>query len=447
MIKQSILTLLVAILLGLSGATDVTHAQVLYWGGTSGNWDTSSTNWSTTPGGLADTAWVNGNDRSAVIERSNPGITLISDITTGDFTASSGVTLLHNGSQRTLTIEGAGNGNIQINGASTGRVSVILRGTSAYNGTLTASGGAYNRIVLNRAIGSGASTRIALNGGILYLGDLVGGQTITIGELSGASTSSEVSATYGTASEFTTKTLRVEQSTTTSYAGKLAAASGNRELAFIKAGSGALTLSGALQHSGSTTVEAGTLVITGSTSSQGNYTIKSGAMLRAATTINFSADAFRTLTVENGGILAPGTAATVGTLTLAGGDGTSAGLVFEGAATVLFRLGSTQDKIELTGAGMAGSATGGAGSIVFQFTDNGGLVDGQAYDLISFTGTSPAISLDAFASNWNGIFQYSGNTLQFVYNAANIPEPAGLALILSSALAVTLFIVRRHRHS
>ncbi|EIP98006.1 PEP-CTERM putative exosortase interaction domain-containing protein [Opitutaceae bacterium TAV1] len=430
----------------LATATVSIHAQdTLYWNRGSGTWELSATTWATTPGGEGTTAWSNGN--SAVIENTNPSLALAVDISAQDFTAAGGASLVNVSAAtattwRTLTVTGNGSGNLDIR-ASIGRLTVNLGGTSAWDGLLVTRGGGSNRVAITSATGAGIATRVRLEGGLLGLDTALAGQVVTIGELSGSATGAEVTAAYG-ANNVATKTLRVEQSTTTTYAGKLAATNGGRELAFAKAGSGTLTLSGALLHSGGVTAEAGTLVITGTTSDQGNYTIDSGATLRAATTINFGTVASRALTVKSGGILAPGAIDTVGTLTLVGGDGTGAGLVFEGAATVLFRLGSAQDKIELTGAGMTGSAAGGAGSIVFRFTDNGGLVDGQAYDLISFAGTSPGIALESFTSNWGDTFQYNGNTLQFVYNAANIPEPASVALLLAGALTTGMLVIRRH---
>ncbi|WPJ96106.1 PEP-CTERM sorting domain-containing protein [Coraliomargarita algicola] len=404
-----------------------------------GTWDYTSLNWATTSGGSADTAWTNGNN--VVIEFTGNSAFKLgeSDLQAADFTGAAGRIIYLQGiagEQNQLEVTGAGSGEVHVWGTSgSGATNTLkLSGSTGWDGTLKLRDGSHNRIVLSNASAFSTDTTLEfVSGGLLLLDAAIGGQTTTLGQLSG--TSGAISANYG-AADAGVKTLRVEQSTDTSFSGQFAAGTSGRELALSKAGTGSLTLTGALNHGGGVTAEAGELVITSAatTSGQGDYVVSNGATLRVDNTINFGAGA--TLTVEAGGALAPGSEASVGTLTL---DGTSgAGLVFGDGATVDFRLGVSQDEIILLGSSMVGDALGGEDSIIFNFI-NEGMVEGDFYDLITF-GDTPAIALSAFTSNLEGTFQYSGNILQFGYSV--IPEPSSSVLMLG-ALAGGMVLLRR----
>lgn len=432
---------LLGIATGLGFLSGTAEAQTtLYWGRETGIWGDSSF-WGNAPGGPYNTSqWANGD--SAVIENANPAIDVKTSTAVTDLTITAGLQLytsINSPNIINFTLNGAGSGDMSLAnnpGAGTGIFRVHLSGSSAYAGTIDAIRTS-SAVVLSNTTGVGVATKIALNGGSLALDAPLAGQTVTIGELSGAAAGSSVTVNFGGTAG--TKTLRVEQSGDTAFAGTLAAGTGNRVLALTKAGSGSLTLAGNSANEGPMTVEAGRLNINGTTSGQGNYRVESGAALGGNGTIGLATGGVRNVTVASGGILAPGTAEAVGTLLITGGDGSasSRGLVFEGAATITFRLGSTQDLITLGHSSMTGSAAGGAGSITFDFLDAGGSLAGETYDLISFGGTSPGIALSAFAlssaslaAGWSGDFLYGGdgNTLQF--QVATIPEPGTAALLV-----------------
>lgn len=419
-------------------------AQTLYLPNSSaaGNWDYTSLNWATTSGGSADTAWTNGNN--VIIEfTGNSAFKLDeSDLQAVDFTGASGRIIYLQGiagEQNQLDVTGVGSGEVHVWGTSSSSATTTLKlsGSSGWDGTLKLRDGSHNRLLLSNASAFSTDTSLEfVSGGLLLLDAAIGGQTTTLGQLSG--TGGEISAKYGTF-DVGVKTLRVEQSTDTSFAGSLASGSNGRELALTKAGTGTLTLTGALNNGGGMTAEAGELVLdsAATTSGQGDYVVSNGATLRVNTTINFTADA--TMTIESGGVLALGSESSVGTMTLDGASGV--GLIFDDGAVVDFRLGTTQDSIILLGSTMTGSALGGADSIEFNFIDEG-MVEGTIYDLITF-GDTPNIAISAFTSNLSGSFQYSGNILQFDYSV--IPEPSNSVVLLGAIAGCLVFCRKRIR--
>lgn len=457
-----------------------------YWtgGGSNGNWSTTATdiNWATSSDTSPSTSWTNEN--AAEIVTANPELHLWT-VSATTLNISNGLTLYASGTgtgslSRGLTISEGGSGNLTlrddraVGGTSLG---VHLNGTSAWDGTITVQGSTTSDVFLTigNAVGSGTgstgtATKVLLvDGGTLKIGAGSVDGVATIGELAGSGTvrlHGTFNATRGT------RTLRVDQATDTTFSGTLGGSynydRNNNILAFTKAGTGTLVIhggTGVSGYEGTTTVEGGSLFLTGTFGSglgqyvtgQGDYLVKSGALLGVDGTLSLSTGSTaRNVTIESGGTLKPGGADTVGTLTLAGGNGSSSGLVFEDNARIEFRLGATQDHIELTAASMTGSASGGEGSILFDFIDNGGVLAGSTYDLISFGGTTPGIVLSTFAlstgsiaAGWEGVFSYGGdgNLLQFIVTAAPIPEPAtAAALAALGCLALTAARRRRSRN-
>ena len=132
---------------------------------------------------------------------------------------------------------------------------VALTAPNTYSGGTTIVAGTL--VVGNAAaLGSGG---LVLNGGLLDLN----ANSIAVRSLSGfGGTISDKNTTGGTS------TLKVNQFTTTSFAGTLADGP-TRQLALVAAGSGTLTLDSADSYSGGTAINAGTLVV-GNTAALGS---------------------------------------------------------------------------------------------------------------------------------------------------------------------------------
>ncbi|WP_162916993.1 autotransporter outer membrane beta-barrel domain-containing protein [Cohaesibacter haloalkalitolerans] len=84
---------------------------------------------------------------------------------------------------------------------------------------------------------------------------------------------------------------------------------GSAEL--IKSTNGIVSLTGTNTYTGATTIDAGTLFVNGSIANSSNVAISSGATLGGIGTVG-------NVTVENGGVISPGLADAVGTLTVSG---------------------------------------------------------------------------------------------------------------------------------
>ncbi|MGE9293990.1 MAG: hypothetical protein ACQKBW_10285, partial [Puniceicoccales bacterium] len=212
-------------MLGFSASA---NAQTLYWnGGFAGDqsWSTSDsiTAWSTTPTGSPETYWVNGSD--AVFTITEPEI-IIWTATANNVTVQDGAifTVVGTGG-RALTITGGGSGDftIQDNDESNGILRLTLNGSSAWDGTITAKefgASTDSGLIVDSAGATGTETKIALDGGAFMLGSGVRNNTATIGELSGTG-SVKMRGTYSSTSGV--RTLRVDQSTNTTFSGTIGA--------------------------------------------------------------------------------------------------------------------------------------------------------------------------------------------------------------------------------
>ncbi|WP_052362138.1 hypothetical protein [Geminisphaera colitermitum] len=420
-----------------------------YWNANSpasGLW-AGSNNWASTETGPANTGFTSASD-STIITQSGAIISLssLSTVTTLGLEIRNGARITSGPTgNNALTLTGAGNGDLEWRGITAGTFSLTLGATTAWIGSITdTSTNATSRIVVSNVAAVSTSTKIALNGtGSFLLNTGTQGFTTTIGELSGNSTS----AIIGLMNAGSNRVLRVDQSTNTTYAGRIITDASNRTIAFEKSGTGRLRLTGGTTDSASTwnngtNVLAGELYINGVTSGQGTYTVSSGATLGGTGAIGLKTDA--TITVKDGGILNPGDIsdlgiASTGTLTITGTSG--AGLVFEGNATILFNLDG--DKIVLNGDTLTGSAATGS-IITFDFSGSSTSVVGSTIDLIDFGGT-PGIDDTAFAASgdWTGNFKYHGNILQFEVVSAPIPEPSTVALALGLGTVLVVLFRRR----
>lgn len=433
-------------------ASPLSAQTTLYWKTTNG----AGTGWTQSP--TSTDRWITGDstpsafaEGDSAVFTNNAIVGLLANAiitTSGINTGANTVTIRTDTTttNRSISLTGAGSGNfIWLGQTTAGWTRFNLQSSTAWNGTITdeststlvAIGGNGSTIRVENAGAVGTSTKIALNGtGGFILHSGTGNQTVTIGELSGTS----ANALVGSLFEVGSRHLRVEQSTNTTYAGRIDPT--DRVFTFEKAGAGSLRLTGqmlAATGNGSLLLAAsqGELYFNGTSADLGNVTVKNEAIFGGNGTLALKSGS--SLTVENGGILAPGDFDALGTLTINGTSG--AGLVFSGDATIRFNLGG--DKIALNGGTLGGSAAFDS-IITFDFSGSSPLDPDTAIDLIQFGGT-PGIDLTHFVAAspeiWNGSFTYNGNTLQYV----SIPEPSSLALLIGGVLAGVA--IRRRRNS
>lgn len=146
--------------------------------------------------------------------------------------------------------------------------------------------------------------------------------------------------------------------------------SGTANVGLNKLGAGLMALEFASNtYLGATQVTAGTLLVNGSTG-PGMVTVASGATLAGGGQVR------GTTTVHSGGRIAPGS--TVGTLTF------SNGLTLNDGTVATFDLGSSSDRVRISGGTFTGSGNGG---VTLHFTDSGGFAPGT-YTLFDFAGAT-----------------------------------------------------------
>ena len=215
----------------------------------------------------------------------------------------------------------------------------------------------------------------------------------------------------------------------------------------IKAGTGTFGLAGGNTYTGGTTINAGVLVagVNGSGYAEmsslgaGAVIVNSGGTLAGNDFISGAT------TIMSGGHLAPGdpVAGTAGTLGFANGLALAAG------SNVDFQLGSTSDRIDVTGGVLSG---GGVGGITLNLYAGSGFAAGT-YTLFDFTtgGTTAegfdatAFSLGATIAGYDYALGLSGNTLKLTATADAVPEPATYAVL--AGMAVLGFAAWRRRHA
>jgi len=211
-----------------------------------------------------------------------------------------------------------GSGGLTLSGSQGANSQLSLTGSnSGFTGTITVNSGKLN---LGSTAGVGAnavsaSNPLVINGsGMVSLGAVFQGGTATIGSLSSASASAIVNTLNGAGPGV--RTLRVDQATDTTFAGRLQEdAGGQRFLGLTKTGIGRLTLSGINVHSGATTVSAGVLALGSATALSGSSAVTvNGGGLDMAT---FSGTV-PSLAITSGSVFGTGTL-TAATYGLGGG--------------------------------------------------------------------------------------------------------------------------------
>ncbi|RYD31375.1 MAG: hypothetical protein EOP87_14845, partial [Verrucomicrobiaceae bacterium] len=197
---------------------------------------------------------------------------------------------------------------------------------SGFSGRLAFAGSGSFRFFNTSFNGSSAATfdlgsrgLTARQGGAFNLGALAGG---TDGYLGMASNSNSASCTYTIGGNNTSST----------FAGVIANGSTTKPVIVVKTGTGTLTLAGANTYTGATTVNGGTLSVTGSLAASAVTVAASGTL---------GGTGILAGPVSCQGSLAPGTSA--GVLAL------SSGLVLSPSAVLNMELGSSSDRVDVTG--------------------------------------------------------------------------------------------------
>ena len=322
------------------------------------------------------TETLSGTSSYAVLNINGGTVKVASDAPLGS--ASGGLTL--NGgtlettagftTSRVVNLAGAGTfqvdtGTLQIDGliANSGSLTKTGSGTLTLTHSNTYTGATIVNAGTLALTGSGS---IATSSGLNLAGV---GATFDISGLSGTNTAiSNLSGVAGTTVALGGKTLQINQSVNTTFAGVFTNSAGGGQI--DKAGTGTLTLTGANTYSDQTNIEGGGTLQAGGTnvfSASSNYTlIGSGSTLdlndfnNTVGQLNAGAGAATlgtaTLTVSNGGLFGGGADISgTGGLTLAGGTftvSTSSALSYTGATTV---SGGT---LQLSAAGSIANSSG-----------------------------------------------------------------------------------------
>jgi fibronectin-binding autotransporter adhesin len=301
----------------------------------------------------------------------------------------------------------------------------VLRLSSAqtYTGPTTITSG---YLILPSTVNQGLSASTSVNvatGAVLDLSN----RSQTIAGLTGAGT---VYSFGGSAGQLTVNTAANSPST---FAGILGGAYPSFSL--TKFGPDTLTLSGANTYTGGTTVTAGTLLAnntTGSALGTGPVTVASGATLGGGGSIS----GFTTFNA--GSHLSPGNSP--GTLTFTNGLTLAAGSIFD------FQLGTTSDKIVVSGGTLTGPTTG---LITFNLSNSGGFAAGTYHLLNYATATlnnfdATDFTLGTSIAGFTYQFTLANSSLDLIATASAIPEPSTYAALLGAA-ALALAAYRRRR--
>ncbi|MFD1628880.1 autotransporter-associated beta strand repeat-containing protein [Pseudopedobacter beijingensis] len=263
-----------------------------------------------------------------------------------------GLITLENGTQlgfATIT-NGTVPNNIQLNGNAT-----ILNGTLAYtivtlSGVISESGGSRN-LTINA--NNGTNSSITLGGANTYTGTTtIGSGTVGITNASNISAGAIILNGINTIFKITGSGVTLNHNITLSNSATINNANAvtlsgviSGANALTKSGVGTLTLSGTNTYSGSTTVTAGTLAVNSSLGSTTALTVASGATLGGSGSI-FANASNNTVTVNNGGALAPGNSP--GKLTINGNLTMASGSTFS-AEIAGTTAGTNYDQVEVSG--------------------------------------------------------------------------------------------------
>ena len=339
---------------------------------------------------------------------------------TRTLTASIGATVAGKGVTFANTVSGSG-GIVQ-NG--TGRL--VLSAANTYTGNTLVSSGT---IVVgnNRALQNSAFDTASANGGLVL-------STVTTPTFGGLVGSANLSSTlingYGSV---TALTLNPQAGITKTYSGSIA--SGAAGMTLTKTGAGTQVLTGSSSYTGATAVNAGVLQLDGMLGNTAISVAAAGWLAGTGTALG---------SVNVSGNLDPGTASSVGVLTLGS-------LTLGGTSTFGFGAGSVRGT-DFDGVNVqtAGGMTYG-GQLAMAFSE---LLATGTYDLFSFTGSpsgafSNVVSTGSYVGSWadigGGNWQLASGDQTLTYSQGTgdlivVPEPTTVATgVATLGLAFAVF--------
>ena len=347
----------------------------------------------------------------------------------GGLKASSGVTLANNiAVASAATIDMAGNntgftGNLSGSAALTFNTSgaastaALAGNNSGYTGTITLNNN--NAVSFNAAsAGSAGAAWVFNDGAVDRVRINVGNATIEFGSIAGNGQMQNDTAG-------TTSTLSVGALGTDTTFGGTMKDNGTGKLALAKVGAGTLTLTGASNYTGGTTINGGTLKVNGSLSAAGAVAVNTGTLAGTGSVGN--------VTLGASGMVAPGNGG-VGALTAASLTWQDGHMTFD-----LSPVDNTSNQLIVQG------LFSGAGGTTFTFDLSGGVV-GETYTLVTFGSTDfTAGSQFTAAGGITGDFTLDTNSNTLNFTVAAVPEPGVVALLVMGGVCVTLVVRRRGR--
>ena len=387
----------------------------------------------------------------------------------------SGGTTLNAGTLQVSNNSGLGTGALTINGGAltTGSLerqlanNIVLDGNAIFTGTAGVQGMRLNGIISGDGgftkEGSGRVTiannsnsftgGTTVNEGILAIstGALATSSSVTIGSTgslalgsNGTTSINNLSGVAGSVirTDFNlvsdgARTLSVNQTTSGTYAGTFTQG-GNRPISLIKTGSAQLSISGSLNYTGDTTVNAGTLAITGGGGiHRGGFRGSSVVSVNSGATLELQNWNYNETTASLGGlantaeriVVDGGTIRMTGTTTYGRGVTVNAGgATFEAASGTTWAFDNTGD-----------------GNVAFVYNSNPSLTfagDGSFVFNKAFSGTTGALTKNgsgtltlAAASDYTGATNVNNGTL--LVNANNSSATGAVTVASGATLAGT----------
>ena len=289
-----------------------------------------------------------------------------------------------------------------------------LTGVNSFSGLIQIN---TNNVAFAGANSGNGQPRIAIgSNGLLKLGAGFIGGTLTISELSGAGAINEaLTTTSGT------RTLNINQGSTTTFSGVMSDSTLSRYLAVIKSGTGTLVLSGPNTYTGATTVSNGTLEVDGQIANS-QVTVNGG-------TLDGSGTIYGPVTL-NSGKLAPATAAGIGTLTINN--------------TLTINGGTVAMRISKTGGAVTNDLVAGlnnvtyGGSLVVTNAGPSALAGGEIFQLFSASGSKTGNFTNVTilpVTGATGTFDPATGTLTIVA-AASAPTPTNITYTVTGSQLV-----------
>ena len=383
----------------------LTQDPIKWSGNASADWDINTTqNWKLTSSGTA----------AVYLQSGLPDMAVFDDTASGNFnvnvsTSVRPTSIIVNNSANNYTFSGSGkiSGTTSLAKSGSGTLTLTTAGND-YTGGTTVNGGTL-ALSASGALPTGGA--LTVNSGTVDLG----GNNASVGAFSG---SSATITTNGAPATFT-----ATSGSAATFNGSLQNGTGGGVLAFVKSGTGTLTLTGSSNYSGGTTVNGGTLQLGNGSTSNGSVAgniansasvafanpatqTYSGAISGTGSVVKSGAG---TLTLTGNNSYSGGTTISAGTLQL--GDGTSSnGLI----------AGNIVNNGSLTFAGPATSGTF-AGVI----SGSGSFTKGAGYTNLTLSNTN----------TFNNGLTVNSGTLSFPATTGNVVS--GTTTLDNSSLVYT----------